>query len=104
MRETIHFDRIVGNSPRMVVSELMGRATVLTRAEEQGWDLSPDQAAAIRRFAKDRGFDTVHYPGMTAAEANRNNRLDRAWFFDGVTALLGPQAELFTARYTFFFF
>jgi spermidine synthase len=61
----------------------------------------PDQAAAIRRFAKDRGFDTVHYPGMTAAEANRNNRLDRAWFFDGVTALLGPQAEQFTARYKF---
>ncbi|NQV08187.1 citramalate synthase, partial [bacterium] len=43
----------VGNSPRMVVSELMGRATVLTRAKEQGWDLTPDQAASVVQRVKD---------------------------------------------------
>ena len=43
----------VGNSPRMVVSELMGRATVLTRAREQGWELTPDQAAAVVERVKD---------------------------------------------------
>ena len=71
--------------------------TLLARNEPFG----PDEAAAVRRFAADRAFDTVHYPGMTAAEANRYNRLEQAWFFDGVSALLGPQAERFTARYKF---
>ena len=37
----------VGNSTRMVVSELMGRATVLTRARESGWDLTPQQAQQV---------------------------------------------------------
>ncbi|HSG78866.1 MAG TPA: citramalate synthase [Acidimicrobiia bacterium] len=37
----------VGNSAKMLVSELMGRATVLTRAKEAGWTLSPEQAQDV---------------------------------------------------------
>jgi 2-isopropylmalate synthase len=37
----------VGNSARMLFSELMGRATVLTVAREKGWDLDPDRAQAL---------------------------------------------------------
>ena len=37
----------VGNTTRMVVSELMGRATVLSRAREHGWDLDADTAQVI---------------------------------------------------------
>jgi 2-isopropylmalate synthase len=37
----------VGNSARMLFSELMGRATVLTVASEKGWDLDPDRAQAL---------------------------------------------------------
>jgi 2-isopropylmalate synthase len=37
----------VGNSARMLFSELMGRATVLTVAEEKGWDLDPDRARTL---------------------------------------------------------
>ncbi|MGH8870989.1 MAG: citramalate synthase [Acidimicrobiia bacterium] len=37
----------VGNSARMLFSELMGRATVLTVAEEKGWDLDPDRAQML---------------------------------------------------------
>jgi 2-isopropylmalate synthase len=37
----------VGNSARMLFSELMGRTTVLTVARERGWDLDPDRAQAL---------------------------------------------------------
>jgi 2-isopropylmalate synthase len=37
----------VGNSARMLFSELMGRTTVLTVASEKGWDLDPDRAQAL---------------------------------------------------------
>jgi 2-isopropylmalate synthase len=37
----------VGNSARMLFSELMGRATVLTVAQEKGWDLDPDRAQML---------------------------------------------------------
>jgi 2-isopropylmalate synthase len=37
----------VGNSARMLFSELMGRATVLTVAKEKGWDLDPDRAQQL---------------------------------------------------------
>jgi len=37
----------VGNSARMLFSELMGRATVLTVALEKGWDLDPDRAQKL---------------------------------------------------------
>ena len=37
----------VGNTARMVVSELAGRSTVLGIAEEQGWDLDPDSAQRV---------------------------------------------------------
>jgi 2-isopropylmalate synthase len=37
----------VGNSARMLFSELMGRATVLTVAEEKGWDLDPERAQML---------------------------------------------------------
>ncbi len=37
----------VGNTTRMVVSELAGRSTVLARAKAQGWDLDKDTAQRV---------------------------------------------------------
>jgi 2-isopropylmalate synthase len=37
----------VGNSPKLLFSELMGRATLLSAAEEQGWDLDAETAQAV---------------------------------------------------------
>ncbi len=43
-----HLDpAIVGNSTRVVVSELAGRSTVLSRAEAQGLGLTPDEAQTV---------------------------------------------------------
>jgi 2-isopropylmalate synthase len=43
----------VGNSARMLFSELMGRATVLAVAEEKGWNLDSDAAQALVDRVKD---------------------------------------------------
>jgi MFS family permease len=59
--------------------------------------LSDDAAEAVRRFADRRGFDPVHFPGIRPDEANRHSVLEDAWFFDGATALLGPDAAGFVA-------
>jgi 2-isopropylmalate synthase len=37
----------VGNSPRMLFSELMGRATVMAVAQEKGWSMDPEIAQAL---------------------------------------------------------
>ncbi|HLF32537.1 MAG TPA: hypothetical protein VI566_16100 [Xanthomonadales bacterium] len=64
-------------------------------------DLEPPEIAAIREFARARSFDTDWYPGMPASAANRFNRLDEPYLYDGVAALLGPRAGDFIARYKF---
>jgi len=49
----------VGNTTRMVVSELAGRSTVLGKAKAQGWDLDPDTAQLVVDEVKDlehRGY------------------------------------------------
>ena len=56
---------------------------------------------AIEDFATNRAFDIVYHPAMVASQANRFNRLERAWFHEGVTALVGPGAARFTERYKF---
>ncbi len=43
----------VGNTTSMVVSELMGRATVLARAKEKGWDLDAETAGLVVEQVKD---------------------------------------------------
>ena len=57
---------------------------------------------AIRQFASSRSFDTVYFPGISGADANRFNLLDRPWLYDGVQALLGDGADRFFADYKYF--
>ncbi len=50
---------VVGNTTRMVVSELAGRSTVLAKARAQGWDLDAETAQSIVDRVKDmehRGY------------------------------------------------
>jgi len=71
--------------------------TLLVRNGEFG----PAEIAAMREFAGRRSFDTVWYPGMPATEANRFNRLDRPWLYEGFRALLGPGREAYLRDYKF---
>jgi spermidine synthase len=63
--------------------------------------LSSTEIAKIRAFADERSFDLAYYPGMRREEANRSNVLEQPYFFDGVTALLGPDRASFLGRYKF---
>jgi spermidine synthase len=63
--------------------------------------LSPLEIAQIRAFADERSFDLAYYPGMRREEANRYNILEQSYFFDGATALLGPDRASFLGRYKF---
>ena len=82
---------------RMAMIRSWSTVTLLVR----NGPFRPAEIEALRDFARRRAFDTVHYPSMTAAEANRFNRLETPWFHEGVSALLGPGAAAYTARYTF---
>lgn len=64
-------------------------------------ELDAGEIEAIRDFSSRRSFDTVFYPGMPASEANRYNQLERPWFYEGASALLGGRAEAFTQQYKF---
>jgi hypothetical protein len=63
--------------------------------------ITEQEIAALKQFAKQRGFDLDYYPGISALETNRYNILDQSYFFDGATAILGPQREQFFHDYKF---
>ena len=62
---------------------------------------SGQELAAVKAFCRRRYFDTAYYPGMTALDANRYNRLREPAFFNGAVALLGPDSQRFLADYKF---
>ncbi|MDP6884696.1 MAG: hypothetical protein QF830_11205, partial [Rhodospirillales bacterium] len=63
--------------------------------------LAPAEVAAVRRFCRERSFDVAYLPGMTAAEANRYNVLERPYLHIGATALVGPEPRRFLDGYMF---
>ena len=63
--------------------------------------LTPEDIRILRRFTAERSFDVAYYPGITAAEANRYNLLDRPYLFEGATALVGPGRAAYLDRYKF---
>jgi spermidine synthase len=64
-------------------------------------DFTAQEIAAVREFCRLRSFDLAYYPGMRAVEANRYNRLQQPYFYEGAVALLGPQRQDFIAHYKF---
>ncbi len=64
-------------------------------------EFSVDDISVIKEFARSRSFDTAFYPSMPARAANRFNLLEQAFLYDGVTALLGEDADDFVERYKF---
>jgi hypothetical protein len=58
--------------------------------------------AALREFASSRSFDTVYFPGISSADANRYNLLDRPWLHEGIQAMFGDRADNFFENYKYF--
>lgn len=65
-------------------------------------DFTAAEIEEIRKFCRERSFDTAYYPGMPLEEANRYNVLAQPYFFEGATALLGRDRQAFIDRYKFF--
>lgn len=74
--------------------------TTTTLLVENGW-LTDADIARIRDFAEARSFDLAYYPGMRRGEADRFNIIEQPYFFDGATALLGPDRDAFLDHYKF---
>lgn len=59
------------------------------------------EIAVLRDFCRERAFDTVWFPGVSAAEANRYHFLSPDSWYEGAAALAGSGADEFLARYKF---
>ncbi len=90
-------DGIATPGERLVMLRGWGTTTLLVRNGAIG----EAETAAIRAFARDRGFDIAWLPGLAAAEANRFTILREPWFYEGARALAGPDREDFLDRYKF---
>ena len=64
-------------------------------------ELSEYDIEVLREFAGSRSFDTAFYPSMPASDANRFNLLAQATLYNGVSALLGNNADDYIERYKF---
>jgi hypothetical protein len=82
---------------RLVLLRSWRTATLLIK----NGDWSDAQIQRLKVFAAQRSFDFGWYPRMAAADADRYNILDRPYFYEGATALLGPERDTFIADYKF---
>jgi spermidine synthase len=62
---------------------------------------SPQEISDLQDFCKDRSFDLAYYPGMSAVEANRYNRLQQPIFYQATQAILGDQHDAYLNNYKF---
>jgi len=95
--EAMHRSGVADPGRRLVVIRSFNTVTLLAKNGE--FD-GPD-VAALRDFTHRHSFDTAWYPGMPAGEANRYNRLDRPWLFEGISALLGGGRDAYIEGYKF---
>jgi len=65
-------------------------------------EFSVSDIEVLREFARSHSFDTAFYPAMPARAANRFNRLPQPYLYEGISALLGEDADDFIARYKFY--
>ena len=63
--------------------------------------ITPEECDRLRRFCGPRSFDLCCLPGLAESEANLRHVLDRAYYFEGARALLGPHRREYLCRYLF---
>lgn len=86
-----------GPGERLALLRSWNTATLLVKDGE--W--SAAELDALKTFADARSFDLAYYPGITPAEANRYNVLERPFLYEAATALTGPDADAFIDGYKF---
>jgi len=84
--------------PQDRLVQIRGWGVVTTLVKNGALDNT--ELAQIRDFCQERSFDLSFYPGMERQEANRFNRLEAPYLYDGAVALL-DNAEDFYTNYKF---
>jgi spermidine synthase len=68
----------------------------------QGEPFTGAEMEAVKRFAEEKRFDLVYYPGISAGEANRFGILEEPYYYQAYSALLeAPDRASFYASYPF---
>jgi hypothetical protein len=62
---------------------------------------TPEEIDKATTFSDERSFDLAYYADMPVERANRYDVLKSPDYFEGATALSGPEAEAFFGRYVF---
>ncbi|MGF1644216.1 MAG: SAM-dependent methyltransferase [Thiotrichales bacterium] len=84
-------------SAHLVLIRSWQTATLLVKNEP----FNAEEITRMQAFVREWGFDLAWYPGMSAAEANRVNRLREPYFFDAVRRLAGPERAAFLRDYKY---
>lgn len=82
---------------RLVLIRSWQTSTLLIKNGE----ISGKEIGSIRKFCRERAFDTVYYPGISQPETNRFNIVQEDNFYRGVKELLGPDSKSFIQDYKF---
>ena len=97
MIQAMRLEGVTDPGARLVIIRSWNTFTMLVRNGK----FSAADLEAVREFSNARFFDTAYYPFMPSVEANRFNRLDQPWIFEGVKELLGPEAADYASSYKF---
>lgn len=81
----------------MVLIRSWQTATVLVKNGE----FDSAEIEAVRKFCRERLFDTVYYPGVRKEETNRFNELDNDIFYSASLKLLSEEREEFYDTFPF---
>ncbi len=95
--EALRFEGVTYPGRQLALIRSWNTSTLLVKNGE----FSISDIEAIREFARSRSFDTAFYPSMPAGEANRFNLLPQPYLYEGISALLGEDADDFIERYKF---
>ena len=88
-----------GLDPRKHMAMIRSWATVTVLVSASGF--SDSDCGRIRSFCEARSFDLCYLPGLSASDANRRHVLSRPYYFEGASALLGPQRQEYLDEYLF---
>jgi len=95
--EALRVSGIDESGRRLAVIRSWNTSTLLIKNNE----FTHQDIAAVHEFAETHSFDTVYYPGMPKADANRFNQLEQPYLYNGAMALLGGKADDLLERYKF---
>lgn len=91
--------RLRGRDPATHLAMIRSWATATVFVLDK--PLTTEQAAVLRAFCEQRGFDLCWLPGLDVSETNRWHVLDRPRYFEAAQALLGPNRGAFIQDYLF---